>query len=54
MTLGLAADEGEDVVDEIGLSVLLEVLLLAQLCDFLVAGLVLLELSFSCIINIMG
>lgn len=29
VTLGLAADEGEDVVDEIGLSVFLQVLLLA-------------------------
>lgn len=54
VALGLAADEGKDVVDEIGLCILLEVLLLGQLGGLLIAGLVLLEVPFSCIINIMG
>ena len=54
VALGLAADEGKDVVDEIGLGVLLEVLLLTHLGRFLVASLVLRNLPFSCIINIMG
>lgn len=54
VALGLAADEGKDVVDEVGLCILLEVLLLGQLGDLLNAWLVLLEVPFSCIINIMG
>lgn len=54
VALGLATDEGKDVVDEVGLCILLEVLLLGQLDSLLIAWLVLLEVPFSCIINIMG
>ena len=54
MALGLAADEGKYVVDEIGLGILLEVSFLIQLGGFFNAWLVVLSLPFSCIINIMG